>query len=113
MEITTEDYSVKYDANTTTVHWQGVMRLSSMEYKPLAQLLDDVLALDPPQLTLNVRKLEALNSSGITMLGRFVFKVGRKKTIPLIMQTDHDIAWQDNSVKQLQKLMPKLQFEWE
>ncbi len=112
-EITTEDYSIKYDAETATIHWQGAMRLNTHEYKPIAQWLEQVLALEPPQITLNLRELEALNSSGVTMLGRFVFKAGRKKMIPLVIQADQDIAWQDNSVKQFKKLVPKLQFEWE
>lgn len=113
MEITTEDYSVKYDADTATVHWQGIMRLDSKEYKSIAQFLEKIAALELPQITLDLRELEALNSSGITTLGRFLFNVGRKKTTKLLIQGDQDVAWQENSVKHFQKLVPKLQFEWE
>lgn len=113
MEIKTQDYSIQYDAETATIHWQGIMRLGTQEYKPIMQFLEEIAALNPPKIVFNLRELNALNSSGITTLGRFLFNVGRKQTIPLIIQATQDIAWQENSVKHFQKLVPKLQFEWE
>jgi len=112
MEITTENYSIRYDAETTTIHWQGIMRLDAKEYKAIAQFLEKIAALEPSQITFNLQELEALNSSGITTLGRFLFNLGRKKTTQLLIQGDQDIAWQAHSVKHFQKLVPHLQFEW-
>jgi len=113
MEIITEEYSIKYDAETTTINWQGIMRLDTKECKPIAQFLDKVAALKPAQITFDLRKLEGLNSSGITTLGRFLFNVGRKKTTELLIKGDHEIVWQEHSVKHFKKLVPKLLFEWE
>ena len=112
MDIVTEDYSIKYDAETTTIHWQGVMRLNGKEYDPIAELLNEVAALEPSKITLNLRKLEGLNSSGITMLGKFIFKLAKKKTIELLIQGGNQMIWQKKSVKNFQRLMPKLQLEW-
>ncbi len=112
MEIITEEYSIKYDVATATITWQGIMRLNGKEYAPLTTLLNDVMAQEPTQITFNLQGLKALNSSGITMLGRFVFGLQKKKTIQLLMQGSKDIAWQKKSVKNFQRLMPKLQFEW-
>ncbi len=113
MEITTEEYTIKYDAESATISWHGIMRLNGKEYDPITQLLNQVVALEPPQITLNLRELKALNSSGITMLGKFVFAVSKKKTIQLLMQGAQEIAWQSKSVKNFRRLMPQLQLEWE
>ncbi|MEN8216931.1 MAG: hypothetical protein ABFS56_11285 [Pseudomonadota bacterium] len=113
MEITTEQYSIKYDAETAAIHCQGILRLNGKEYEPIAHLLNQVAALEPPRITLNLRELKANNSSGITMLGKFVFVVAKKKTIQLLIQGTQKIAWQKKSVMNFQRLMPKLQLEWE
>jgi hypothetical protein len=113
MEITGEDYSVKYDAETTTIYWQGIMRLDSTGYKTITQFLKEVAALQPSQLIIDLQKLEVFNSSGITTLSRFLLTTGRKTAILLIIKAIQDIPWQKNSVKHFLKLVPKLQIEWE
>ncbi|HEC85733.1 MAG: hypothetical protein DRR08_28940 [Candidatus Parabeggiatoa sp. nov. 2] len=113
MEITDRDYSVKYDAETTTIYWQGIMRLNSTGYKPITQLLGEVAALQPSQIILDLRKLEAFNSSGVTMLARFLRNTGKKTAILLIIKATQDIPWQKKSVRHFQQVVPKLQIEWE
>ena len=113
MDIITEDYSIKYDTETSTIHWQGIMRLNGKEYNPIAELLNEIAALEPSKITLNLQQLEGLNSSGITMLGKFIFKLAKKKTIGLLIQCSKKITWQQKSVKNFQRLMPKLQIEWD
>ena len=113
MEITTKDYSVKYDVETVTVHWEGFMRLNSNEFEPIERLLDQVATLESPLTTLNLQKLQAINSSGITMLGKFVLTMNEKKTISLLIQASEQIAWQKRSVENFKRLMPNnLQIEW-
>ncbi len=112
MKITTNDYSIKYDTETATISWQGFMRLNGKEYDPILQLLNQVIDLEPPIITLNLQGLEALNSSGISMLGRFVFSLAKKKKIQLIVQGDKKIIWQRKWVINFQRLMPSLLLEW-
>ncbi len=111
--ITTATYEIKYDVETATVHCQGIMRLSDKEYAAIMQLLNEVAALELSQITLDLRKLKVLNSSGVTMLGVFVDSVNEKKNTRLIMQCSKQVAWQKRTVKNFQLLMPGLQFEWE
>ena len=113
MDIVTEEYSIKYDAETSTINWQGVMRLNGKEYNPIAELLNQVAALEPSKITLNLQALEGLNSSGITMLGKFIFQIAKKKTIELLIQCGNQMTWQKKSVKNFKRLMPKLQIEWD
>jgi hypothetical protein len=114
MEISTETYSVRYDANDQVVVCQGVLRLAGMEeYAPIAQLLDQVVDQHPTALKLNLQQLEFLNSSGINVLSKFVIKVRQQETVPLVVQGSNAIAWQGKSLRNLQRLMPTLELVWE
>ena len=112
MEIKAEDYTVSYDAATATVSCQGSLRLSGMEeYAPIVQLLNNVADQEPLTITLNLQKLEFLNSSGISMLSKFVLKVRQKNNIQMLVQGSKGIPWQGKSLKNLQRLMPSLELE--
>ena len=114
MEIKAKDYSIYYDSVSETVNCQGSLRLNGMdEYAPIVELLNDVADQEPPTLTLNLRNLEFLNSSGINVISKFVLKVRQKGTIQMIVQGSKSIPWQGKSLKNLQRLMPKLQLEIE
>ncbi|MEB3280241.1 MAG: hypothetical protein VKK42_15105 [Lyngbya sp.] len=111
-EFKTEEYQVKYDGETTTIFLNGSLRLNDLEEtNPIVQLLNDVLTLQPDTITLNLRGLKYLNSSGINMLSKFVIQVRRIKTVNLIVLASSEIPWQSKSLKNLQRLMPTLQLE--
>lgn len=112
MEIKTEDYSVCYDSSSETVSWQGSLRLSGMEeYEPIVQLLNELAERKPSKITLDLKKLEFLNSSGINVLSKYIIKVRQKGTIKMVVQGSRNIPWQGKSLKNLQRLMPSLQLE--
>lgn len=114
MEIKTENYSVRYEEETATVILQGSLRLNGMqEYAPIVQLLDDVVESGVSTITLNLQKLEFLNSSGINVLSKFAIKVRQKKNIKLIVKASKEIPWQSKSLKNLQRLLPTLSLEVE
>jgi hypothetical protein len=109
MEISTEHYSICYDPATATLTFAGSLRLGGpAEYGPIAKLLSDVGDLKPPKITLNLQKLEFLNSSGISMLSKFVIEVRKKAGVQITVLGSHSIPWQGKSLKNLQKLMPAL-----
>lgn len=110
MKIKTEDYAIWYDPVTGTVFCQGSLRLSGMEeYAQIVQLLNDVADAQPPTITLNLRELEFLNSSGINVLSKFVIKVRQQGNIQMVVQGSNAVPWQGKSLKNLQRLMPSLQ----
>ena len=114
MEIKTEDYDIWYDAAAKTVICQGSLRLGGMEeYASIVQLLEDVVDRQPQILTLNLRGLKFLNSSGINVLSNFVIKARQQKNMQLVVQGSKKISWQGRSLKNLQRLMPSLELEWE
>jgi len=113
-EIKTDDYCVLYDADAKTVACEGSLRLSGMaEYEPISQLLNTISELDLDSVVLDLKNLEFLNSSGISMLSKFVIKVRHKKTVQMIVRGSKSIPWQGKSLKNLQRLMPSLNLEWD
>ena len=87
MEVKSEDYSVSYDADTVTVTFKGSLRLSgSDEYAPIVELLNESSQDDPETINLDLKKLEFLNSSGISMLSKFVINIRKKKILVLLLR---------------------------
>lgn len=112
MEIKTDEYSVLYQPDVSTVAIQGFLRLDGMEeYQPIIRLL---LAASEtsPTLTIDVQGLEFLNSSGISSLSMFVVKVREKGTVQLALKGSTKVLWQTKSLKNLQRLMPSLTLEY-
>jgi hypothetical protein len=114
MELKTDDYRVWYESTTATVKFQGLLRESGIpDYKPLEQLLEEVLAQELPKITMNLQELQFLNSSGVSILSRFVIGVRKKKTIELVVKGAKGIPWQRKLLGNWQRLMPALTPEWE
>lgn len=112
-EIRGDDYSVQYDATTATVFFYGSLSLASIEdFAPVSQLLETAIDSAAPKLILNLRQLEFLNSSGISILSRFVIKARNQSHTALIVQGSETIIWQKRSLKNLQRLMPAMELEW-
>lgn len=113
MEIKTDDYSVWYEPMTATVNFQGLLRLPGIpDYEPIVRLLNDVTEQEPPAITMNLQELKFLNSSGMSVLSRFVIGVRKKKTIELLVKGSQGIPWQEKSLNNWQRLMPTLTLEW-
>lgn len=114
MEISHEDYHVAYDEAGGTVTCKGSFRLhGGEEYKPILDLL--LLAADatPETLTLDVRELKFLNSSGINTLSKFVLRVRKHGSSKVVVRGSTGYPWQEKSLKNLQRLLPGLQLEIE
>jgi hypothetical protein len=112
MEIKADDYRVWYDSENSTVFCCGYLRLDGTEeYQPIMDLLIGAIN-DQPKITVNLRELEFLNSSGISMLSMFVIKVRQHGDIQLIFEGSSKILWQTKSLKNLQRLMPTVQLDF-
>jgi hypothetical protein len=109
MNIQDDDYSVTYQADSQQVVFGGTLRLGGTEeYTPLAGLLQQALDTQPEILTLNLRNLAFVNSSGINMLSKFVIKVRQQGHTKLVVLGSAEVPWQTKSLKNLQRLLPTL-----
>ena len=69
----------------------------------------------PNSLTIDLRELKFLNSSGINMMTKFVINVGDIKALDLelVVIGSKKIAWQDKLLKNLRRLMPTIKVKLE
>jgi hypothetical protein len=68
---------------------------------------------EPDTMTLDLRNLAFVNSSGISMLSKFVLSMRKKKGVQLVVLGSNDMPWQGKSLKNLEKLLPGLKLEIE
>lgn len=114
MEIKTDDFWVEYQASIYTIFLGGEMRLGGVtEYTRITELLNNILQENPPKLTLNLEKLQFLNSSGITVISKFVIQIRKKGNLNLFVQGSEDIYWQKQSLNNLKKLLPDIKIEYQ
>lgn len=108
-EVKGDDYQVQYDPASAAVYFKGDITLGgSKEYAPIVNLLNKATELNPPTLTLNLKELKFLNSSGISMLSKFVLGMRKKRGIQLVVLGSKKMPWQSKSLKNLERLLPGL-----
>ncbi len=111
-EIKGQDYLVELEGENAVVKFSGELSLGgATEYSPIKELLEQVAENEPENMTIDLQKLSFLNSSGISMLSKFVISLRKKKNIQLIILGSEDISWQKKSLKNLQKFLPGLKLE--
>jgi len=111
MLINGEGYSAEYIKESGTVRLAGVVRLSSTEeYGEIIKLMESALEEHQGTITMDLRELQMLNSSGITMLSKFVISCRNSNHSATIIASE-SVPWQGKSLKNLQRLMPALTIE--
>jgi hypothetical protein len=114
MEIKHEEYQVAYDPDTATITCQGSFRLrGSAEYAPILEILNEAVNTKPETITLDLRELKFLNSSGINTLSKFMIQVRKHKASQMVIKGSAQVSWQKKSLKNFQRLLPDLQLELE
>jgi hypothetical protein len=111
MEIIHTDYQVRYDPATATVSCHGSFRLAGEEYKPILDLMLQAADAAPPLLTLDVRDLQFLNSSGINTLSKLILHVRKQNASLVRVLGSKQFPWQEKSLINLQRLLPSLKLE--
>lgn len=109
-EITGETFEIRHDEATSTVFFKGALRLTGTEdYAGILEMLKGTLTAPEAAVRVDVRELDFLNSSGITMFSRFVIEAREKSQIRVEFRASETVPWHARSLKNLQRLMPSLQ----
>jgi hypothetical protein len=104
MEIKGLNYRVWYDLNEVTVYFEGLLRLGGpQEYQPIEDLLEKVLLNEPKAITLDVRALSFLNSSGINVLYKFAIAMRKKGELQLVVRGSKSTPWHGQLLPNLKK----------
>jgi len=108
MEVRDATYRVWFDTSSSTVYFEGSLRLGTAEYKPISKLLSDVLEENRPALTLHMLDLKFLNSSGINTLYKFAIALRKQGVSAVTVRGTTVIAWQTKSLANLKKFLPTI-----
>ncbi|MDH5391569.1 MAG: hypothetical protein OEY11_00150 [Gammaproteobacteria bacterium] len=106
--IEDENYHVEYKPVNGQITFTGTLRLGGLsEYAPIVDCLGRAVN-ESNTLTLSLKSLEFLNSSGIAMFSKFVINARNKPDFELIVIGSQDIPWQSKSLNNLKRLMPAM-----
>jgi len=111
MEIVHTDYQVRYEEVSATVSCQGSFRLAGDDYKPVLDLMLQAADARPPLLTLDLRELQFLNSSGINTLSKLILHVRKHNASQVVVRGSSRFPWQEKSLINLKRLLPALTLE--
>lgn len=113
-ELSGENYSVTYNADAATVKFSGQLMLRGYgEYAPIMELLNAIAATKPAVITIDLKDVLFLNSSGINMFSRFLLSLRSQQETHLLIIGSKEIPWQNKSLKNMPKLLPSLQLRIE
>ncbi len=113
-EIRGDEYTITYDPITATVTCQGTFRQYGMTgYESIEHMLEQVAEQKAPVITIDLKKLEFLNSSGINAFSKFIITVRNYAVSRIVIFGNPDISWQIRSLENLQRLMPNIQVRFE
>ena len=114
LEIKGQAYHIYYHQNSRTIHLKGKIRLRGMqEYTEIMNFLDRIVQTETERLTLDIQHLELLNSSGINMLSKFFISMRKQKKNEMSIIASKELLWQIKLLKNLQRLMPSLNFDFQ
>lgn len=112
-EIKTDKYTVSYNPEDATVVFDGSLMLNGAPaYEPILNLLKAAAEeQEPKALTIDIRQLKFLNSSGINMMTKFIMYISDVKELKLVISLVYlqHVVWQKKLSVNLQRLMPNLQ----
>ncbi|MFP4621739.1 MAG: slr1659 superfamily regulator [Bacteroidales bacterium] len=105
MELEVGDSKLTYDRNQHKVVIEGSMRLANLtEYEVVSDFLNKVSEQANDGLTIDLRNLEFLNSSGITTFSMFILSCKKQGKPKLKVLGSNDISWQEKSLRNFKKL---------
>jgi hypothetical protein len=104
-----ESFDIRLEEENSTVLFKGALRLCGTEdYAPILDMLKETLTTSATPIVLDLRELDFLNSSGITMLSRFVMEARDRPGINVQVLASEAVPWHARSLRNLQRLMPAL-----
>ncbi|MCH8554611.1 MAG: hypothetical protein LAT76_05595 [Schleiferiaceae bacterium] len=112
MELQIGDSQLHYDTTNCQVHIAGSMRLPNMqEYDAITQFLKSAAAQCKEHLTIDLSKLNFLNSSGITTLSLFIIHASKTGKPQIKVVGSQDIPWHTKSLSNFKKLWKEVALE--
>src|SRR5680860_25795 len=99
------DAIIIYNESESVMVFEGSMRLANMkEYDVVSEFLKESTDTSDEHLTLDLKSLEFLNSSGITTLSLFVLNCKKAGNPQITVLGNNSLSWQQKSISNFKKL---------
>lgn len=110
MTLKGDNYTVEYIQSSNLIVFRGVLRLQGREhYQEIYELLTKTIAITESVLSIDMSKLEFLNSSGISSLCLFAIHLRDIPGKRVLITGSNGISWQAKSLGNLLKFTNKIQ----
>ena len=112
MKIEGEGHRVTYEENVITI--SGKLSLMLEDYEELEDFFEKVVESEPPELTLDIRNLEYLNSSGIkTICVGLILEADDVENLRMRILCSERYTWQKETVPTFEDLMDDMEIVFE
>ena len=114
MEIKGPDYHAIYKSDKALLIFSGSFELPGMkEYAPIIELLDKAVEEKPATITLDMREVNFMNSSALSMILKFAIKIRNKKASHLVVLGTKKYPWQSKSLKNIKRFVRNAELSFE
>lgn len=108
--LTAGDTTITFDESKSLIIFKGSMRLANMkEYAGVSKFLKESASTSNEELTLDLKDLEFLNSSGITTLSLFILNCKKSGFPKIKVLGSETISWQKKSISNFKKLWDEVE----
>jgi len=114
MRMDDDFFKIIYDEGKETIFFEGALRLNDFSrFDKIKQFMLDVYILDGNELVIDFKKLDFLNSAGISTLCNFIFAIKdqNKKNVKIV--GNKDILWQKKSFENLKIIWDRINIVFE
>ncbi len=112
MNIGKEGYDISYQNGVIRI--AGKLSLMLEDYGEIERLFEQVIAAAPPKITLDIRNLEYLNSSGIkTICVSLILEAADIEGLQMTILCSNHYTWQKETVPTFEDLMENMEIIFE
>ncbi|MCB9741908.1 MAG: hypothetical protein H6741_23430 [Alphaproteobacteria bacterium] len=112
MSLSGETYSVDFDEDEAVLTLTGTMRLSTREYLAIKDFMIEAIGQAEEQLSLDLTRLEFMNSSGINTLYQVAMALRKREDLAVRVLGDKAVGWQAKSLANFRRFAPSSELEW-
>lgn len=113
MQVSGDNYRVWRDEGTFRINFEGALRLSgTTAYAPIAKLLEEVGKDQTDSVTLDISRLQYMNSAGINMFYKFAVSLRKQGGVRLVVHGSNDFPWQKKMLSHMDRFIETLEITY-
>ena len=114
MQVSGETYRVWREQDSARINFEGALRLSgTAAYAPIAKLLEETSNTADDLVTLDISKLQYLNSAGINMFYKFAVALRNRGDLGLLVHGSSDYPWQKKMLNHMNRFIKRLEINYQ